>query len=72
MTVKELIQELLDSAESLDDDVKICVCAQTDTIKEYMKMAEKDNNEWCLDEILRIEEFEDRGGHIWIHAEEIV
>lgn len=70
MTVRELIQELLDNCNSLDDDVEIFVSAKTETVKEFLKTAE--NYEWCLDEILRIDEIEDRGGHIGLKAEEIL
>lgn len=70
MTVRELIQELLDNCNSLDDDVEIFVSAKTETMKEFIKNTE--NYEWCLDEILQIDEIEDRGGHIWLKAEEIL
>lgn len=70
MRVRELIQTLLDECNSLDDDVKINVFAKTETMKEFMKQAE--NCEWCLDEILQIDEIEDRGGHIWLKAEEVL
>ncbi len=70
MSVRELIQTLLDDCNSLDDDVKIYVSAKTETIKEYIKLSE--DYEWCLDEILQIDEIEDRGGHIWLKAEEIL
>lgn len=70
MSVRELIQILLDNCNSLDDDVEIYVSAKTETIKEFIKLSEDD--EWCLDEILRIDEIEDRGGHIWLKAEEIL
>lgn len=67
MTVRDLIQELLEY--NLDDAVEIYVCAKTDVVKEYVKSAE--DSEWCLDEILQIDEVEDRGGIIWLKAEEI-
>lgn len=70
MTVRELIQELLDNCNSLDDDVEIFVSAKTETMKEFIEKSE--NYEWCLDEILQIDEIEDRGGHIWLKAEEIL
>lgn len=70
MSVRELIQTLLDDCNSLDDDVEIYVSAKTETIKEYIKLSE--DCEWCLDEILQIDEIEDRGGHIWLKAEEIL
>lgn len=69
MKVRELIQSLLDECSSLDDDVEIYVSAKTDIMKEFVENSEE--CEWCLDEILRIDEVEDRGGHIWLKAEEI-
>lgn len=68
MKVRELIIELLENA-NLDDMVEIYVCSKTETVKEYVEAAE--NSEWCLDEILQIDEIEDRGGIIWLKAEEI-
>lgn len=70
MTVRELINNLMDSCQSLDDNVEIYVFAKTETMKEFMAQAKY--CEWCLDEILQIDELEDRGGHIWLKAEEIV
>ena len=68
MTVKDLITELMENCNSLEDDVELYVCAKTDVIEDYLKSSE---SEWCLDEILRIDGIEDRGGHIWLKAEEI-
>ena len=68
MKVRDLIAALMENA-NLDDTVEIYVCAKTDTIMEYVRQAE--NATWCLDEILQIDELEDRGGIIWIKAEEI-
>lgn len=69
MTVKDLITELMENCNSLEDDVELYVCAKTDAIEDYLKAAE--GGTWCLDEILCIDEVEDRGGHIWLKAEEI-
>lgn len=70
MTARELINALLSECQSLDDDVEIYVCAKTKTMEEFMEQAKC--SEWCLDEILQIDELEDRGGHIWLKAEEIL
>lgn len=69
MTVKDLITELIENCNSVEDDVEIYVYAKTDVIEDYLKSAE--GGQWCLDEILQIDEIEDRGGHIWLKAEEI-
>lgn len=69
MRVRDLIVELLDNCGSLDDSVSIYVSAKTETVEECIKLAE--GSEWALDEILQIDEIEDRGGHIWLKAEEI-
>lgn len=69
MTIRELITKLMDEDFNLDDHVEIYVCSKTDVIKEYVEQAGGDT--WCLDEILEIDEIEDRGGHIWLKAEEI-
>ena len=69
MTIRDLIAQLMENCNSLDDDVEIYVCAKTETINEYMKSS--DGSVWCLDEILQIDEIEDRGGHLWLKAEEI-
>lgn len=71
MKVRDLIADLINLA-NLDDDVEIYVCSKTDAVKEFLVSANESNNEWCLDEILQIDEVEDRGGHIWLKAEEIV
>lgn len=70
MTVRKLIQKLLDNCNSLDDNVRINVFAKTETIKEYMKLAE--SYEWCFDEVLQIDEIENRAGQVWLEAEEIL
>ena len=69
MTIRDLIAQLMENCNSLDDDVEIYVCAKTETIDEYMKSS--GGSVWCLDEILQIDEIEDRGGHLWLKAEEI-
>ena len=71
MRVRDFIVALCDDDISMDDDIKIYVSSKTDAIKEYLKDAKKDDCEWCLDEILQIDEIENRGGHIWLRAEEI-
>lgn len=67
MKVRELIQELCEY--NLDDEVEIYVCAKTDTIRDFVEKAE--DSKWCLDEILQIDEIDDRGGILWLKAEEI-
>ena len=69
MTVRDLIARLMETCNSLEDDVELYVCAKTDVIADYMKSSE--GEVWCLDEILQIDEIEDRGGRIWLKAEEI-
>ena len=67
MTIRDLIAQLLECDCSIDDDVEIYVSAKTEVIKEYID----DSEVWCLDNILSIDEVDDRGGHVWLKAEEI-
>lgn len=72
MKVRELIMALLEDEDiSMDDDVEIYVSGRTEAVEECLKDAKKHGYNWCFDDNLPIEEIENRGGHIWLHAEEL-
>lgn len=67
MTIRDLIAQLLECDCTIDDKIQIYVSAKTKAIKEYID----DSEVWCLDNILSIDEVDDRGGYVLLIAEEI-
>ena len=71
MTVRQLIQMLLEECDNLDGLIDVYVCAKVADMIPRIEDADNQPNHWCIDDNLEIREIEDMGGYYHLHVDQI-